>query len=181
MLMSDEFSKRLSAAKTRVERRKAAGRQEPGQGLADADRPQSEFHSAASVWNGAKAPIIKRAVEVANQELAESGVRLDTSEFSSFSREDMCFPGVRITVERLLAPPLPQQTGRRDLGALSPHDVAEAASITIALNQDGAVSIVPNNCNLSIKGVIPLNQFSEWQIETIVADFVDRLTSATAT
>ena len=53
--------------------------------------------------------------------------------------------------------------------------------MTIALNYDGAVSIVPSNCSISVKGVMPLDQFCEPQIETIVADFVDQLTSAEAT
>jgi len=79
----------------------------------------------------------------------------------------MSLPGIRITVERQLAPRLPQQTGGRDPGALSLQDAAQAASVTIALNHDGAVSIVPTNCSISVKGVIPLNQFRERQIEPL--------------
>jgi hypothetical protein len=93
----------------------------------------------------------------------------------------MSLPGIRITIERQLSPRLPQQTGGRDPGALSLEDVAKAASVTIAVNHDGAVSIAPSNCSLSEKGVTPLNQFSDRQIETIVADFVDQLTSAAST
>ena len=128
-----------------------------------------------------KAPIVRQAAAIANQELADIGLRLGTSDFSSFSPVGMSLPSIRITVERQLAPRLPQQTGGRDPGALSLQDAAQAASVTIALNHDGAVSIVPSNCSISVKGVIPLNQFCERQIETVIADFVDQLTSAAAT
>jgi hypothetical protein len=178
--MSDEFRKRLSDARTRVLDAKQRADQET-QGLADANLLQSELHSAASVWNRVKDPLVKQAVGVANQELAETGVRLGTSDFSSFSPGGRSLPGIRITVERQPAPRLPQQTGGKDPGAPSHEDAAWALSVTIALNRDGAVSIVPSNCSISVKGVIPLNQFCERQIETIVADFVDRLTGAVAT
>ena len=179
--MSDEFRKRLPEAKTRAQDAKQKADQETAQGLADVNRRQSELHSTASVWNRVKAPLIKQAVGVANQELADIGIRLGTSDFSSFSPGGMSLPSIRITVERQLAPRLPQQTGGRDPGALSLQDAAQAASVTIALNHDGAVSITPSNCSISVKGVIPLNQFSDRQIETIVADFVDQLTSAAST
>ena len=83
--MSDEFRKRLSEAQTRAQDAKQKADQETAQGLADVNRRQSELHSAASVWNRVKAPLIKQAVGVANQELADIGIRLGTSDFSSFS------------------------------------------------------------------------------------------------
>ena len=179
--MSDEFRKRLSEAQTRAQHAKQKANQQTDQGLADVNRRQSELHSAASVWNRVKAPLIEQAIGVANQELADIGIRLSTSDFSSFSPGGMGLPGIRITVERQLAPRLPKQTGGKDPGALSLQDEAQAASVTIALNHDGAVSIVPSNCSISVKGVMPLDQFCERQIETIVADFVDQLTTAEAT
>ena len=83
--MSGEFRKRLSDAKTRVQEAKQKADQETTQGLTDANLLQSELHSAASVWNRVKDPLVKQAVGVANQELAEISVRLGTSDFSSFS------------------------------------------------------------------------------------------------
>ena len=177
--MSDEFRKRLSEAHIRAQDAKQKADQET-QGLADVNRRQSELHSAASVWNRVKAPLIKQAVGIANQELADIGIRLGISDFSSFSPGGMSLPGIRITVERQLAPRLPQETGGRDPDDLSLQDAAQAASVTIALNHDGAVSIVPSKCSISVKGVMPLDQFCERQIETIVADFVDQLTTAEA-
>lgn len=178
--MSDEFRKRLSDAQTRAQDAKQKANQQTDQGLADVNRRQSELHSA-SVWNRVKAPLIEQAIGVANQELADIGIRLSTSHFSSFSPGGMGLPGIRITVERQLAPRLPKQTGGKDPGALSLQDTAQAASVTIALNHDGAVSIVPSNCSISVKGVMPFDQFCRQQIETIVADFVDQLTTAEAT
>ena len=178
--MSDEFRKRLSEGQTRAQDAKQKADQETAQGLADVNRRQSELHSAASVRNRVKAPLIKKAVAVANQELADIGIRLGISDFTSFSPGGMSLPAIRITVERQLAPRVPQQTGRRDPGTLSLQDAAQAASVTIALNHNGAVSIVPSNCSISVKGVMPLDQFCERQIETIVADFVDQLTTAEA-
>ena len=180
MLMSDEFRKRLSDAKTRVRAAKEKVDQETAQSLAHGNRRPSEFHSVASEWTRVKVPLIKQAIGVANQEFADIGVRFGTSDFLSFSG-GMSFHGIRITVERQLAPGLPRQTGGRDPGASSLQDWAQAANVTIALNRDGAVSITPSNCSISVKGVIPLTQFCERQIETIVADFVDQITSAAAT
>jgi hypothetical protein len=179
-LMNDEFKKRLSDARTRLQGAKDKANQAAAGALADADRRLTGLHSAVSLWNGVKAPLIKQVVEAANQELADIGVRLDASDLSSFAPTDTDLPGIKITIERLLVPGLQQMRGR-DPGSLSLQGVTQAASVTIALNHDGAVSIIPNNCSLSEKGVIPLYQFAERQIETIVADFVDQLTRAAAT
>ena len=77
-----------------------------------------------------------------------------------------------------LDPRLPHPTGGRDPGAPSLQDAAQASSVAIAVNYDGAVSIAASNCDISVKGVIPLDQFCERHIETIIADFVDQLTTA---
>jgi hypothetical protein len=179
--MSDEFRKRLSDAKTRVQEAKQKSEQAAAPGSADDTRRQSELHSGASIWNRVKAPLIEQAVRVANQELADIGIRLSTSDFSSFSPGGMSLPGIRITVERQLDPRLPHPTGGRDPGAPSLQDAAQASSVAIAVNHDGAVSIAASNCNISVKGVIPLDQFCERHIETIIADFVDQLTTAAVT
>ena len=177
--MNDEFKKRLSDARTRLQSAKDKANQAADLTPADPDRRLTGLHSAVSVWNGIKAPLIKQVVEAANQELADIGVRLDASDLSSFAPTETDLPGIHITIERQLVPGL--QTRGRDPGSLSLQDVTQAASVTIALNHGGAVSIIPNNCSLSEKGVIPLYQFAERQIETIVADFVDQVTRAAAT
>ena len=109
--MNDEFKQRLSDARIRLQGAKQQADQETAQAPAHADRRQSELHSAASVWNRVKAPIVRQAAAIANQELADVGVRLNTSDFSSFSPGGMSLPGIRITIERQLSPRLPQQTG----------------------------------------------------------------------
>ena len=82
MLMSDEFRKRLSDAKTCVQ----AAKQKADQ------RPPKLSHVA--IGGRVKAPLIKQVVRVANQELADIGVRFGTSDFSRFSPGGMSVPGL---------------------------------------------------------------------------------------
>ena len=111
--MNDEFKKRLSDAKTRLQGAKDKAHQAAARAPADADRRLTGLYSALSLWNGVKAPLIKQVVEAANQELADIGVHLNASDLSSFAPTDTDLPGIKITIERQLVPSSTANEGKR--------------------------------------------------------------------
>jgi hypothetical protein len=93
--MNDEFKKRLSDARTRLQGAKDKANQAAAGALADADRRLTGLHSAVSLWNGVKAPLIKQVVDAANRDRPRS-----TGELRRRSPNRTCaFQRIRLSIQ----------------------------------------------------------------------------------
>lgn len=190
--MSDEFKKKLEAIANRVEVAKQKG---------PAGAPESAESKAAHVvkvnaviadWKRRIAPLVVKAVNDANPEIAAAGIRLEIKEdHARVVEEDNLghpippLPNITISATRPRPSAGNWAMGQRFVSAFGGDRRIAAKgkvlpNIRIGVDLDGRIKIIAANCPLAAHGPFWPEQFGEEQVEAAILEFVEAVASPAA-
>jgi hypothetical protein len=155
--VTDEFARRLAAARDRALAKKAHAKKSAG-AERETEEQRARRMRAIEQWHRRIAPLIKEVVQSANEQMRTSGTRLVVAE--DFNRVACPYVDIFGTPE-----------GNHDLvkrDTFAPH-----LRISVEANGDIARGILQGGVGKIPIRVLPRN-FQRKQVEDAVADFVER-------
>ena len=178
-LVSDEFKRRLDAAAERAHARRVAASAEQGNNSTAEQRWANTLQAATRVWENRIRPAIGHAITQANQAIVHDEKMLSIQDGAAAHYAAATGINTELPYADVVAGPLAKSRAPQVAGVLTTpqpkRSLGTAQRLRFAMRDNGAVEMTAHDCDVARIPAMPIDQFTDEQIEAAIADFVDVL------